>query len=152
MGRKIKLILLEDVEGVGKALDIVEVAAGYGRNYLIPSKKAIEATPQNLNWRKQLLEAEEAKKRRILEMARQLADKLSKSVLQIPVQVGRDGKIFGSITPLTIVQAIKQQFGYEVDRRYIELVEEARTVGTYQAKFILPDGSETFFVFEVVPQ
>ncbi len=146
-----EVILLEDVEGVGKAMEIVQVSPGYGRNYLIPKGLAIEATPANLNWRKQKLEAERQKKERVLQVARELAEHLQKTILHIPVQVGRDGQIFGSVTSLMLVQAIRQQLGYEVDRRHIELLEPVKVVGTYQAKFRLPDGNEILFTFEVVP-
>lgn len=147
-----KVILLEEVEGLGKPLDIVEVSAGYGRNFLIPRKLAREVNPVSLNWRNQRLRAMEEEKRRTIEVAYQLVRKLDEQILRIPVQVGADGKIFGSVTTLTLVQAIKQQLGFEVDRRTLTLLEEVKRVGTYQAKILLPDGKEHTFVFEVVPE
>ena len=125
-----QIILREDVPSLGKAGDLVKVANGYARNYLIPRKMAVEATPRNLK----ALEHEklliEHKKRRELKDSEKLKEKLESISCTIGVKVGEDDKLFGSVTSMDIEEGLKRE-GVEIDRRKIELEEPIRTLGVY---------------------
>lgn len=125
-----QIILREDVSSLGKAGDLVKVANGYARNYLIPRKMAVEATPRNLK----ALEHEklliEHKKRRELKDSESLKEKIESISCTIGVKVGEDDKLFGSVTSMDIEEGLKRE-GVEIDRRKIELEEPIRTLGVY---------------------
>lgn len=125
-----QIILREDVPSLGKAGDLVKVANGYARNYLIPRMMAVEATPRNLK----ALEHEklliEHKKRRELKDSESLKEKIESISCTIGVKVGEDDKLFGSVTSMDIEEGLKRE-GVEIDRRKIELEEPIRTLGVY---------------------
>jgi len=124
----VKLILKEDVEHLGRMGDLVEVARGYARNFLLPRKKGVVATPRNVK------EIEHQKRCIALQMQRERlaaegrAAKLSEMTVRIPVQVGDNGKMFGSVTARDIADALSVQ-GIEVDRRHIELEKPIKELG-----------------------
>jgi large subunit ribosomal protein L9 len=146
------IILLQDVDKVGKAHEIVKVKDGYGRNYLIPQGLAIVANASN---KKVAVErARQAERRRAKIMA-QLADvaKLFEGkTLKIGAKTGQTDKIFGSITNIQLSQSIKEQLGADVDRKQIEVPEEIRTLGTYTAKVALHKELVLDVPFEVVEE
>ncbi|NPA33567.1 MAG: 50S ribosomal protein L9 [Chlorobi bacterium] len=146
------VILVEDVDNLGNKLDIVQVAAGYARNYLIPRRLAIEASERNLKWREQMLAKIEAKRQKELKKAEELKEILKGKVITIPVKVGSNNKIFGSVNSLLLAQALKEQTGFDVDRRNIEILEEVKTPGTYSARIKLKPDVVINFTFEVVPE
>jgi large subunit ribosomal protein L9 len=125
-----QIILREDVPSLGKAGDLVKVANGYARNYLIPRKIAVEATPRNLK----ALEHEklliEHKKRREHRESESLKDKIESISCTIGVKVGEDDKLYGSVTSMDIEEGLKRE-GVEIDRKKIELEEPIRTLGVY---------------------
>ena len=125
-----KIIMLKDVEGVGQAGDIVQVAAGYARNLLIPQGEALLATDANMarfeSQRRQL----EAAADRERKAATTLAEELEKASLTAQVRVGEEDRLFGSVTAQNIADLLKEQ-GHEVDRRTIELEEPIRALGVY---------------------
>jgi large subunit ribosomal protein L9 len=125
-----QVILMEDIDRLGKRGSIVTVADGYGRNYLIPQRKAIGATPGNRRW----YEQEERQSTVRAEKARREAERLKKNIdklsLTVIVQAGEDDKLFGSVTSQTIAQLLKEQ-GVEIDRRKIVLEEPLRELGVY---------------------
>ena len=123
-----KVILLEDVRGSGKAGDVVNVSDGYARNMLIPRGMAMEATPQNL---KQLEKKKEAQAKKYAEdkaKAEELAKKLEETGITIKAKAGKDGKVFGSVTSKDIAEALLEQ-GIEVDKKKILLDSPIKTVG-----------------------
>ncbi|HPG40350.1 MAG TPA: 50S ribosomal protein L9 [bacterium] len=125
-----KVILKKDFDTLGKAGDIIEVKQGYARNFLIPSKVAIAATPSNLQSFKEerkLLEKRELKGKKEAEL---LAAKLDKVSLTATVQVGEEDKVFGSVTNQNIADMLKDQ-GYEIDRKKIQLDEPLKALGVY---------------------
>lgn len=126
-----KVILQKDVEKLGEEGDLVEVAPGYGRNYLIPRGFALEATPGNLKRLEFLRQRREERKRREEAEARQLAETLGQLRLQITAKVGEEGRLFGSVTATDIVEAVKAASGLELDRRRIELEEPIKQLGNY---------------------
>lgn len=125
-----KIILLKDVEQLGEAGDVVQVADGFGRNFLIPQRQALVATDTNVaqfeTWRKQ----HEAASDRERKGAEDLGKKLEKDSLTAGVRVGEEDRLFGSVTSQNITALLKEK-GYDVDRRAVELEEPIRALGVY---------------------
>jgi large subunit ribosomal protein L9 len=125
-----KVILREDVDGVGNIGDLLEVAPGYARNYLLPRNKAVEATSRNLKTiehAKRVI-GEKAKKEKAL--VEEYAKKVSAVALTIPVRVGKDDKLFGSVTTKDIGEALAAQ-GIDLDKRKIHLDHPIKELGTF---------------------
>lgn len=144
-----QVILLEDVPSLGKAGDIVKVSDGYGRNYLIPQKKAIQATEKNLKaleHQKRLIQQKIGKRR---EDAERLAQKIENLTCTFYRNVGEKGKLFGAITSMDIEAYLKEQ-GIEVDRKKIHLEEPIKNVGNYHVPIKLhPEITATLKVWVV---
>lgn len=149
MGKKVEVILLQDVPKLGTRYRRVRVTGGYARNYLIPRGLAIEATPQTEKHIKHIMAQEEAREQRLLHKAQQWAQKLAETPITIKVKAGTSGKIFGSISQLQVARQIKEQLGIEVQRRNITLLEDISTVGTYRAKVRLHPQVETTITLQV---
>ena len=129
-----KVILLEDVKSLGKKGEICEVSDGYGRNFIIPRKKGVEATPDNLNSLK-LKKANDAKvAQENLEAAQKLARDLADKTIVIPVKVGEGGKLFGAIASKEIAAAVKEQTGLDLDKKKIVLADPIKTLGEKEVK------------------
>lgn len=126
-----KVILLEDVKGKGKKGDTIEVADGYGRNVLIAKKLAVEATAKNLNTLKLQKANEEKIAKEKLEEAKALGERLAKKTVTIAVKVGKDNKMFGSVSNGDIAEAIKGTLGLDLDKKKIELKEPIKNLGEY---------------------
>ena len=133
-------ILLQDVESLGTKGDVVEVADGYLRNYLLPRKMAEAATRAAIAQAALRREAAERAVREAIAKAREHAAVLSKTVLTIPQQAGDDGRLFGSVTPQDIADAIRDARGLRVDRRRIRLEEPIRSVGTFMVTVDIAEG------------
>lgn len=147
-----QVILIQDVNNLGGVNELVTVKNGYGRNYLIPKKFAVEATPSN---RKQLEEKQKQmakKEAKLLAEINSVIAKLSEGALKIGAKTGTSGKIFGSVTSVQIARAIREQKGYEIDRRRITIIDEVKELGTYKAKIDFGNGNETEVEFEVVSE
>jgi large subunit ribosomal protein L9 len=132
-------ILLQDVESLGERGDVVDVAPGYLRNYLLPRKLAESATAASIRTASQRRERAEQAQRDAQERASESAALLSRTVLTIPQQAGDDGRLFGSVTPQDIADAIREARGIRVDRRKIHLEEPIRHTGTYMVVVELAD-------------
>ncbi|MGI6553172.1 MAG: 50S ribosomal protein L9 [Clostridia bacterium] len=132
-----KVILLQDVKKLGQKGDVVEVADGYGRNYLLPRGLAKEATPGNLRELEAVKRQQAEKQSKELEEARMLAAKLSGETVSIRVKSGEKGKLFGSVTSKEIAETISAQFGEEIDKRKVELPEAIKTLGDFPVKIKL---------------
>ena len=126
-----KVILLQDVEGLGKVGDLKDVANGYARNFLLPKKMAAGATPQLLANYQQRIAAEQRKIEKQTEQNRQQADRLGQISLTFKARVGGQGRLYGSITSQDIAAALRESEGIAIDRRTIELPDPIRAVGTY---------------------
>ena len=133
-------ILLSDVENVGSRGDVVDVSKGYLRNFLIPRKLAQPATKGAVVAAQRASEAEERSRADQVAQAQENAELLSKTVLTIAQQAGEDGRLFGSVTPQDIADAIKEARGLDVDRRHVHLEEPIRHVGTYNVVVEVVDG------------
>jgi len=126
-----KIILLQDIESLGKAGDLKEVADGYARNYLLPRRLAAGATPGLLASRKQRIAAEQHKLEKQAELNRQQAERLSEVSLTFKARVGSQGRLYGSITSQDIAAALRKSENIVIDRRMIDLSEPIRAVGTF---------------------
>lgn len=126
-----KLILKEDVENLGIIGSVVDVARGYGRNYLIPRNLAVEANPKNLNQFEHQKKIILAKADKIKIAAGEYADKISELSITIEARAGEGDKLFGSVTTMDIAEAISKK-GIEVDKRKIILEEPIKRLGTYE--------------------
>ena len=145
-----QVILIQDVDTLGQANEMVKVKNGYARNYLIPKKLAVEANPSNL---KQLEERQKVKAKKeaaMLAEINKVISVLKESPVKVGAKTGTSGKIFGSVTPLQIARAIRDQKGYEIDRKRITLVDEIKELGTYKANIDFGNGNSTEVEFEVV--
>jgi large subunit ribosomal protein L9 len=147
-----EIILIQDVENLGHQHDQVKVRNGYARNFLIPRKLAIEASPGNLKRASERLKVLKVKDDRILAEIAKVKEVLSESPVKIGAKVGTSEKIFGSVTSVQISQAIKAQKGYEIDRRHIQILDEVKELGTYRAKIDFGKGNELELHFEVVAE
>jgi len=130
-GRPMKVILQKDIKGKGKKGDIIEVAPGFG-NYLLTSKQAIEATPENM----QIIEDEKQKAKeeaqQTLDEMKALKKRIDHRAVKVYVKLGKNGKLYGKITTKQIADAFKEQHGIEIDKRKIQLDEPITALGTYQ--------------------
>jgi large subunit ribosomal protein L9 len=129
---EMKVILLQDVEGLGKVGELKDVANGYARNYLLPKKFAAGATPQLLANYQQHIAAEQRKLEKQTEQNQQQADRLSQITLTFKARVGRQGRLYGSITSQDIAAGLRESEGIAIDRRIIDLPDPIRALGTYQ--------------------
>lgn len=128
-----KVILQQDVKKVGSKGDIVEVSEGYGRNFLLPKKLAVEATAANLETAKQKANSAARKKQQATDEARLLAAQLEKVSVKIAVRIGEGGKLFGSVTGKDVADALAKEHGIDIDRRKISLKSEVTGAGEYEA-------------------
>ena len=127
-----KIILLQDEKKLGKKGDIIEASEGYARNYILPKKIGIEATPKNLNELKLHKANEEKKAKELLEQAQALAKDLEQKQVIVKIKAGEGGKTFGSISTKEIAAGLKEQHGIEVDKKKIQLAENLKNFGTYE--------------------
>jgi large subunit ribosomal protein L9 len=134
-------ILLKDVEDLGSAGEAVDVSPGYLRNYLVPRKLAQPATKGALEDAQRRREATERAEREQAERAQETSALLAKTVLTISHRAGEDGKLFGSVTPKEIAEAIRDARGLKVDRKRIRLDQPIREVGTYMIDVELTGGA-----------
>jgi large subunit ribosomal protein L9 len=147
-----QVILIQDVNNLGGANELVSVKNGYGRNFLIPSKLAVEANSSNLKQleekRKQLAKKEE----KLLAEFNSVVSVLQQAPLKIGAKTGTSGKIFGSVTSVQIARAIREQKGYEIDRRRIQIIDDVKELGNYKAKIDFGKGQEVEIDFEVIAE
>ncbi len=145
-----EIILIQDVDNLGGKNELVKVRNGYARNFLIPQGVAVEA---NLSNRKQLTERLKVSKKKedaMLAQINSVIAKLQEAPLKVGAKTGTSGKIFGSVTPLQISRAIRDQKGYEIDRKKIIISEEVKELGTYKAAIDFGNGQRADVDFEVV--
>ena len=127
-----KVILQQDVKNIGKKGDIVEVSDGYGRNFLIPKKLAQPATADNINVAKAKAGAKARKEAMALDEAKLMAAQLEKVSVEIAVNIGENGKLFGTVTGKDIAEALAKQ-NIDVDKKKISLKGEVTGEGSYEA-------------------
>lgn len=125
-----RVILREDLPNLGEAGDVVEVKPGYARNYLIPNKLALEATEGNLKTFRDIARALETRSEKERAESEVLAEKLDGLVITIPVEVGEEDQLYGSVTSQMIVDALGEE-GFEIKRRLVMLDNPIKELGTF---------------------
>jgi large subunit ribosomal protein L9 len=144
------IILIQDVDNLGAVNEVVKVRNGYARNFLIPQKVALEANPSNLKQLEEKLKQVRKKEAKMLAELNQVISKLKEGPLKIGAKTGTSGKIFGSVTPLQISRAIREQKGYEIDRKKISINDDVKELGSYKATIDFGNGNSTELDFDVV--
>jgi len=147
-----KVILARDVPGLGRKMEVREVADGYARNYLFPRGLAIPASAKAQQNVAQLLDERERQEARKRQEQQTLGERLQSLVLRIPARAGADGRLYGSVTAQRIAQALKEQHALDIDRRKIKLGESIKDLGAYQAHIALGPGTEAVLRIEVVQE
>jgi len=147
-----QVILIQDVDNLGGKNELVTVKNGYARNFLIPQKFAIEANPTNLKKLEESLKVQTKKEAAMLAEIKQVIATITASPIKIGAKVGTSGKIFGSVTALQITRAIRDQKGYDIDRKRITIQDEIKEVGEYKATIDFGNGTQTEIVFEVIAE
>ena len=135
-----KVILTQDIKGVGKKDEIINANDGYARNFLFPKKMAVEANKQNMSLLQGRKDSANFKKEQDKEKANELKDKISKIMLTIKVKSGENGKIFGSITSKEISTELKKQHNIEIDKKKVLLPETIKNLGTFTVEIKLYEG------------
>jgi len=147
-----EIILIQDVDNLGAAHEKINVKNGYARNFLFPHKLAVEANPSNLKQLDERMKQQKKKEEKLLAEVNKVIEVLKSSPLKIGAKSGTSGKIFGSVTSIQIGRAIRDQKGYEIDRRRIHIIGEVKELGTYKAKVDFGNGNETEVEFEVAAE
>lgn len=147
-----QIILIQDVDNLGGANELVSVKSGYARNFLIPQKKAVEANSSNLKQMEERQKQKTKKEAKLLSEINTVIAKLKEGPLKIGAKTGTSGKIFGSVTSLQISRAIRDQKGYEIDRKRIHISDEVKELGSYKASIDFGNGNTTEVEFEVVAE
>ena len=144
------VILIQELDNLGGKNEVVKVRNGYARNYLIPQKFVVEASPSNLAQLKERLKVQGKKEAAMLAQITNVLAVLKESPVKVGAKTGTSGKIFGSVTSLQIARAIRDQKGYEIDRKRISIVDEVKELGSYKASIDFGNGNVTEIDFEVV--
>lgn len=126
-----RVILREDMPSLGEAGEVVDVKAGYARNFLIPKKLAMEATPGNLKTYKDIARGRESRAEKALSDAQSLESRLAGTILDFRVEVGDEDQMYGSVTAQMIVDALEEK-GFEIERRYVLLKAPIKELGTHE--------------------
>lgn len=147
-----EVILIQDVDNLGAKNEVVKVRNGYARNYLLPRQLAVENSPSNKAQLEERLKQVRKKEEKMLAEINSVISKLKEAPLKIGAKTGTSGKIFGSVTSLQISRAIREQRGYEIDRKKISIVDEVKELGTHKATIDFGSGHSTELEFEVVAE
>jgi large subunit ribosomal protein L9 len=147
-----QIILIQEVKNLGKEGDVVEVKEGYARNYLLPRKMAIEATPGNLS------QIEKLRKKRVLREAKELEEmkflqsKVEGLALEFTKKAGETGKLYGSLTAREIAEGISRAVGFEFDKKYLELSEPIKELGKHHVRVNFGKGIHATITVNVLPE
>jgi len=147
-----QVVLLQDVEKVGLRGDVVDVARGYARNYLLPRKLAQPATPARIAELEKVRATRAQHEAQTFEQARELADSLAKATLRFEVKAGPQGTLFGSVTATNIADELWSAHKIRVDRRRIELPDPIKRVGRYEVPIDLFQDVRVEVQTQVVPE
>ena len=135
-----KVILLDNIKGVGKKDEVINASDGYARNYLFPKKLAVEANNENMLKLKARQNGQEYKKSVEKEEAQKLADRLKELTLKIKVKAGENGKIFGGVTSKEIAENLNSQYKIDIDKKKIILSETIKVLGIVTVDIKLYEG------------
>lgn len=135
-----KVILLNDIKGVGKKDQVIEAADGYARNYLFQKKLAVEANSDNLNKLKAKQESNKYKKDLERQEAEKIANQFKGIMLKIKVKAGENGRIFGGVTSKEIAEGLKKDYNITIDKKKVMLNETIKSLGTVIVDIKLVEG------------
>ena len=144
-----QIILIKDVDNLGGKDELVNVKNGYARNFLFPTKHAIEATPSNLKQLEERLKVKTKKEAAMLAEITKVIAVLTSGPIKLTAKTGTSNKIFGSVTSLQVTRAIRDQKGYEIDRRRITLQDDIKELGSYKATIDFGNGQTTEIDIEI---
>ena len=147
-----QVILIKDVDNLGAAHELVEVKPGYARNYLIPQKYAIEASGSNTKVMEERRKQLQKKEDKLMAEIAHVTDVLKAAPVKVGAKIGISGKIFGSVTAIQIARAIREQKGYEIDRRRISIIGDVKEVGMHKASIDFGKENVVEIEFEVVSE
>jgi large subunit ribosomal protein L9 len=147
-----EIILIQDVDNLGGKNEVVRVKNGYARNYLLPRQLAVENSASNKKQLEERMKQVKKKEDKMLAEINSVIAKLNEAPLKLGAKTGTSGKIFGSVTSLQLTRAIREQKGYEIDRKKITLPDEVKEIGTYKATIDFGNGKSTEVEFEVVAE
>lgn len=147
-----EIILIQDVDNLGGKNEQVKVRNGYARNFLIPRGLAVEANPSNKKQLEERLKVAKKKEDAMLAQVASVIEKLKESPVKVGAKTGTSGKIFGSVTPLQISRAIRDQKGYDIDRKKITINDEVKELGTYKATVDFGNGQSAEIELEVIAE
>lgn len=147
-----KVILLDNIKGVGKKDEIINASDGYARNYLFPKKLAVEATKENLGKLESKNEANKFKKQNEKNDAMEIGKKLKEIVLTIKVKAGENGKIFGGVTSKEISENLKEQYKIEIDKKKIEVKETIKNIGRFTINIKLYEGVNAKLTVNIIAE
>jgi large subunit ribosomal protein L9 len=145
-----QVILIKDVDNLGAAHELVEVKPGYARNFLFPRKMAIEASGSNAKIMEERRKQMQKKEDKLMAEIANVTAVLKQSPIKLGAKVGTSGKIFGSVTAIQIARAIREQKGYEIDRRRITILDDVKEAGTHKASIDFGKENIVEIEFEVV--
>ena len=145
-----QVILIKDVDNLGSAHEMVTVKPGYARNYLIPQKYAIEASGSNTKIMEERRKQLQKKEDKVMAQIASVTEVLKAAPIKIGAKIGVSGKIFGSVTAIQVARAIREQKGYEIDRRRISITDEVKEAGTHKASIDFGKDNVVEIEFEVV--
>jgi large subunit ribosomal protein L9 len=144
-----QIILIKDVDNLGGKDELVTVKNGYARNFLFPTKQAVEASTSNLKQLEERLKAKAKKEAAMLAEITNVISVLTSSPIKLTAKTGTSNKIFGTITSLQVTRAIREQKGYEIDRRRITIQDEIKETGSYKATIDFGNGQNTEIDIEI---
>mgnify|MGYP001157939571 FL=1 len=147
-----EIILIQDVDNLGAKNEVVKVRNGYARNFLLPRQLAVENSPSNRKQLEERLKQVRKKEEKMLAEINSVIAKLKEAPLKLGAKTGTSGKIFGSVTSLQISRAIREQKGYEIDRKKISITDDIKELGTNKATIDFGNGHNTEVEFEVVAE
>lgn len=145
-----KIVLREDVDNLGRKGDMLEVADGYARNYLVPRGLALKASKGIVKQAESMRRSREVREVRDRAAAEEVAAKISGARIEVTARAGEGGKLFGSVTSSDIADAVLAQSGVEIDRRKIDLVEPLKELGPAELTVRLHSGVDATIHVEVV--
>ncbi len=145
-----RVILRSDVAGVGHKGDVLDVADGYARNYLVPRGLALKASSGALAQAAAMRRARDAREARDRASAEEIATRLAPTVITVPAKAGAEGRLFGSVTAADLVEAVEAQAGVVLDRRRVHLEEPIKTLGAHEVAVRLHSDVELRLTLEVV--
>ncbi len=147
-----EIILLQDVDNLGYADDVVKVKPGFGRNFLIPQGIGAIANAENLAKLEERTAVKRAEEEKLAAQVKEVITAIEGADIKVGGKTGTSGKLFGSITTLQLAEAIKQATGFEIDRRKISIVDDVKELGSYKAEISLPQENKVDLQFEVVAE